>query len=234
MLGSQYEVVVADEEYARSQHHFVRYQVYCLETGYECADKFPQRQEIDAYDDRALPFVVTSRRSGEAVAAMRLIFGDCHQLPTVKAFPGIADMLTADEKNVTVEFSRLSVLGRCRGGMPGERSDEFQAVLADRRTEPALMIGLLRAAYWYSRLNGITHWVFMAAPSLVRLLKCLGFTMNQVGPAVDFKGMRAPHICDMESFAAKLLIRSPEIHKTFNTGPFYSYASDSLRARAIA
>jgi len=238
MFGNHYEVVVADEEYARYQHHFVRYQVYCLETGYECADRFPQRQEVDSHDVHALPFVVNAIRSGEPVAAMRLIFGDCRELPTVQAFPNIGEMLAADSGNVTVEISRMSVLGSHRGTLsslnPGGKGDDFETALADRRTQPAILIGLLRAAYWYSRTNGITHWVFMAAPSLVRLLKYLGFSMSQVGPVVDFKGMRAPHVCDMETFAAKLETRSPEIYRMFNAGPYYSFASESLRARAIA
>jgi N-acyl amino acid synthase of PEP-CTERM/exosortase system len=238
MFDNFYDVLIADDEYTRSQHHSVRYQVYCLETGYENAAQFPQNQEVDVYDAQSLPFIVNSKRNGDSVASMRLILNGCRQLPTLQAFPHVADLLFSNSSNVVAEVSRLGVIGDYRRATPiqrGEAAHPKAAIsLADRRKEPAIMIGLLRAAYWYSRVNGISHWAFMAAPSLIRLLRNLGFEIQQVGPVVEFKGMRAPHVCDMETFAAKLAVKSPQLQRMFTSGTFYSFASELSKAQAIA
>lgn len=238
MFDNFYDVLIADDEYTRNQHHSVRYQVYCLETGYENAAQFPHNQEVDAYDAQSLPFIVNSKRNGESVASMRLILSGCRQLPTLQAFPDVNDLLFSDPNHVVAEVSRLGVVGEYRRVTSVHRGEEPHPAaavsLADRRKEPAIMIGLLRAAYWYSRVNGISHWVFMAAPSLIRLLRNLGFEIQQVGPVVEYKGMRAPHVCDMETFAEKLVVKSPQLHRMFTSGTYYSFASELLNAQAIA
>ncbi len=73
MFDDQYEVIVADTPIARHIHHRIRYEVYCLEHGYEDPAQYPDQEERDAWDDHAVHFLVRHRASGEWIAAMRLI-----------------------------------------------------------------------------------------------------------------------------------------------------------------
>ena len=47
MFDERYEVFLADNETARQIHHKVRYQVYCLEEGFEDQNDFDDNQERD-------------------------------------------------------------------------------------------------------------------------------------------------------------------------------------------
>ncbi|AHK80773.1 hypothetical protein M911_13930 [Ectothiorhodospira haloalkaliphila] len=73
MIENDYEVVVADTREMRRIHHRLRYQVYCLETGYEDPAAFPDGMERDEWDEYSIPFLVRHRPSGEWIGTMRLI-----------------------------------------------------------------------------------------------------------------------------------------------------------------
>jgi len=47
MFDKRYEVILADTDEARRVHYRLRYQVYCMEEGFEAHDKFPDRMERD-------------------------------------------------------------------------------------------------------------------------------------------------------------------------------------------
>lgn len=66
----------------------IRYQVYCLETGYENPFAYPQKMERDNFDVRSIHFIVRSRATGDWIAAMRLVLGPLGNLP-IKQFATI-------------------------------------------------------------------------------------------------------------------------------------------------
>jgi N-acyl amino acid synthase of PEP-CTERM/exosortase system len=73
MFDERYEVVVACTHVTRRIHHQIRYQVYCVEQGYEDPAQYPDQEEHDAWDEHAVHFLVRERSSGEWIGAMRLI-----------------------------------------------------------------------------------------------------------------------------------------------------------------
>ncbi|MCG5512184.1 GNAT family N-acyltransferase [Ectothiorhodospira shaposhnikovii] len=73
MIENDYEVVVADTRETRRIHHRIRYQVYCLETGYEDPHAYPDGLERDEWDEHAIPFLVRHRPTEQWIGTMRLI-----------------------------------------------------------------------------------------------------------------------------------------------------------------
>ena len=73
MFDENYEVIVADTPAARRIHHQIRYQVYCVEHGYEDPGRHPDQEERDEWDAHAVHFLVRERASGEWIGAMRLV-----------------------------------------------------------------------------------------------------------------------------------------------------------------
>jgi hypothetical protein len=45
MVIKNFEVILADDQWSRHIHHQLRYQVFCLETGYEDPAQFPDGEE---------------------------------------------------------------------------------------------------------------------------------------------------------------------------------------------
>ena len=54
MTNNSYEVILADTEESKSIHYNLRYQIFCMEKGFEEASKFQDKMEKDVYDDNAL------------------------------------------------------------------------------------------------------------------------------------------------------------------------------------
>ena len=92
MIENDYEVVVADSKEMRRMHHRIRYQVYCLETGYEDPGAFPNGMEEDEWDGHSIPFLVRHRPSGRWVGTMRLV-------PSVEGRLPVFGLLGADPQH---------------------------------------------------------------------------------------------------------------------------------------
>lgn len=236
MFDKSFEVFVADHPIAREIHYGIRYQVYCEETGFEDPSRFSNQMEMDQYDDNSVHFIVRSKRTGEWVAGMRLIQEELSLLPTVIANPDL-DLSQFGDNPQAAEVSRLCVLGKYRRSSipsnPG--SVKLTPVLIDeRRREPEIMLGLLRAAFWYSINFDIKHWVFMAAPSLSRMLNIIALNTRCIGNVIDFHGKRAPHACDMSTFINRLPTKSENLFKMFMHNTAYLSYSESFRKLAYA
>jgi len=239
VFDRDFEVIIADTAESKKTHYHLRYQVYCLDVAFEDASMYPDRMEWDEYDQSSVHFLVRSRVTGHWVGAMRMILGDYHFLPTVEN----AEIDSAKVGKIpgsVAEISRLCVVSEYRRNQYLRKSklyeqghketttdqSEILVNIDDRRKEPEIMLGLLRAAYAYSLDNEIDSWYFMVAPSLARILHRLSLNVREIGPLQSFHGERAPHACDMTTFAADLHERSSALHKMFNRTD-YAYHSFS-------
>ena len=205
MFDTHFETFLADTAEARKIHYQLRYRVYCLETGYEDASAFPDRLEKDEFDSHSVHFIVRHRMSGQWMAAMRMVLGDKAELP-------IAEHCELDRfalrsvRGSVAEVSRLCVVNEFRRRRqerhtpyeipwrPRERPFPSPAVdINERRREPEIMLGLARAARAYSLAHGIDNLWFLAAGSLVRVVRGLGLPLVPVGPECHFRGKRRPY-----------------------------------------
>lgn len=229
LFDDNYEVFLANTETGKKLHYHLRYKVYCEETGWEQPLVFPEyRVECDEYDAFSQHLLVRHRASGDWVAGMRLVENPLAKLHISKfCYP---EVLKNDlyKKNRCVEVSRLFVLPEFRvaqaacGG--GGRTDERRSSLsAGIRFE--LTLGLIRAAAEYGRDRNIHGGYFFVEPVLARGLRRAGLDLYPCGPAVDFRGVRAPFYSDMETCFTRLSDRAAEIDFLFHKEGSYRLLS---------
>lgn len=208
MLGSNFEVFLADNRLARSIHYRLRYQVYCLETGFENADRFPDGQEHDEFDKFSIHFLVRSKHTGEWVAAIRLIHPQ-NGLLSMESFcqidPAQKDRLI---RHRVMEASRLSVIESVRRRKQGDNfcfgyrhdpnSEEVYFGSRERCKQPEVLITIIKAALTYSRETGIQYVYFLITPALARLLTRLRIKLNIIGQSCQHRGLRYPYSLNVE------------------------------------
>jgi N-acyl-L-homoserine lactone synthetase len=122
MFDEHYEVVVADTPSARRIHHQIRYQVYCVEQGYEDPAHFPDGEERDEWDAYSIHFLVRDRSSGDWIGAMRLVRPAHGVLPIQLAAQLNSESIPMRSRHDAWELSRTCILShRRRGGSPDAR-----------------------------------------------------------------------------------------------------------------
>lgn len=186
MFDERYEVFLADTDTARQIHHQVRYQVYCLDEGFEDPRNFSDGEEKDDWDEHSAHFLVRSKLSNEWVAAMRLVLPGPNGLPIEQVCD--IDAAAVPIGASTAEISRVCIIDKYRRMATKERTHRSEIIL-----------GLLRAAVDYSYEKGISNWFSLSPPAIARIIKRLCIQLNKVGPPCDHRGVRYP-------FAANLRI----------------------------
>ncbi|MFZ2168884.1 MAG: PEP-CTERM/exosortase system-associated acyltransferase, partial [Methylococcaceae bacterium] len=66
--------VISDE--LKKEVYKLRYQVYCIETGFESSEQHPDNLEFDEYDQQSVHYLIRHRKSGDYAATTRLILPD--------------------------------------------------------------------------------------------------------------------------------------------------------------
>ena len=188
MFNNQFEVILADDNYSRSLHYQIRYQVYCLEEGFEKAAKFRASEERDDWDNQSAHFLVRSKQTNEWVAAMRMVIPESGQLPIENLcdiHPVVRPSLTGEP---AAEISRICVVNNYR-----RKSSQRQ----DQVHKSMIMKGLLSAAAQYSMENGIRYWYFLTSPALARMFSSLNIQLIKVGEACEHRGTRYPFMANL-------------------------------------
>ena len=189
MFDNHFEVVLADNDYSRSLHYQVRYQVYCLEEGFENAAKFHTGEERDDWDDQSAHFLVRSKQTNEWVAAMRMVIPESGPLP----IEGLCDIHPVARPSVSgesaAEISRICVINSYR-----RQSSEQQS----RIQKSLILKGLLSAAAQFSQENGIPYWYFLTTPGLARIISRLNVQLIKVGTACEHRGTRHPFLANLK------------------------------------
>jgi N-acyl-L-homoserine lactone synthetase len=130
MFDERYEVVVACTHVTRRIHHQIRYQVYCVEQGYEDPAQYPNQEEHDAWDEHAVHFLVRERSSGEWIGAMRLIRPLDGVLPIGMAAQLHQDSIPAEAQGSAWELSRTCILSDYRRGSAAKVGHQMRSRVA--------------------------------------------------------------------------------------------------------
>jgi N-acyl amino acid synthase of PEP-CTERM/exosortase system len=208
MLGSNFEVLLADNPLAQSMHYRLRYQVYCLETGFENANRFPDGEEKDEFDEDSTHFLVKAKHTDEWIAAIRLVYPR-HGLLPMESFCHIDTRVKQSVAGQRImEVSRLSIVEgyrRRRQDKPflyGNRSNEFLEELylgsKERRKQPEILMSMLCAISTYGREHDVQQLFFLITPALARLLTCFNIQPKLAGPACKHRGLRYPYSMEVE------------------------------------
>jgi N-acyl amino acid synthase of PEP-CTERM/exosortase system len=237
VFDRHFEAFLADTEPARETHYRLRYQVYCKDTGWEDASRFPDQMERDEHDAASVPFLVRRRRTKAWVATMRFIRKPIEELPISRYTRIQPGRLPASARDRTIEFSRLCVVKKYRrapqrrisGEMPAWRppSDLDDSFLASgyRASESWIFLGLIRAGWRWSLDNGIDYWIFFIADSLARIIQRSGFDIEPVGDEVEHRGLRRPYLFQM-SVSPTSDKNAPDVYAMFRETPAYRLFSD--------
>lgn len=188
----------------------IRYRVYCDEFAYEPTENYPDKQEIDEFDDHSLHCLITHRKSEIPAGCVRLVpttgFNFIDPLPFEKHCSESLDSeFIKDlhlERQTVCEISRLAVDGIFRR-RTGETLTRFGDILSftdqEKRTFSLIAVAAFLASTALTELSGRTNVFAMMEPFLPRLLKRSGILFHRAGSDIDYHGIRAPYFIKTQS-----------------------------------
>jgi N-acyl-L-homoserine lactone synthetase len=169
-------VLVADTPELVSEVFRLRYQVYCVERGYEPGY---DGMESDEFDTDARHVLLIHRTSGEPVGTVRIVpsspISGLRGLPmTAVCAPSVMRDLPP---RTTGEISRFALSKQrrmsCRAGS-------------------MVRLGLMQGVVRLSGELGLTDWCAIMEPMLLRLLQMNAIHFAPLGPLVEHHGLRQP------------------------------------------
>lgn len=222
------EGMEATTEALKERAHRVRYEVYCMERGFEDPAAFPDGLERDAYDVRSLQALVQHRTTGYPAGVVRLVQPDPGNIdapfPVELQCGEVLDRRVIERFGVDrahlAEVSRFAVARGFKrrpgeadtvAGVSGELEyDAEQQLETARRIFPHISLGLIAMLFVMSQREGITHWYAVMEPSLSRLLTRFGINFTPIGPIVDYHGRRQPMMARPDQLLETIRHKRPD------------------------
>lgn len=203
----------------------LRYKVYCDEWGFEKPGDHPEGIETDEYDEHSVHFAAFRKDDDSMIGTVRLIQSSALGLPMLKHCALDIDP-SVYNNTIVGEISRLAISKELRRRGPdkalyddGIRELEEESVPLSvkerRKDENAIVLGLYRCLYKESLEKGITHWYAVMARGLYLLLKKIAIIPCQIGPEVQYHGLRAPYLLDLAKIMDYLEEKNPCLHQHF-------------------
>jgi N-acyl amino acid synthase of PEP-CTERM/exosortase system len=219
LFDDQFEVVLADDEFSRSIHYQIRYQVYCLEEGFEDRGRFSNEEERDQWDAHSVHFLVRSRQTDEWVAAMRLVIPETGSLPIEQVCEIDPVVMPSFPEKQIAEISRMCIVDSYRRKQFSNKPGRLLAVpktkdAGERVHKSIIMKGLLRAAAAYSEDHDIPFWYFLTTPALARIINRLNVQLVKVGSAYEHRGTRYPFLANIRQAVEQAKKGCPDMAAT--------------------
>jgi N-acyl amino acid synthase of PEP-CTERM/exosortase system len=202
----------------------VRYRVYCEEFKYESGESFPDKAEMDEYDERSLHCLIRHKSSGRAAGCVRLVPASkniTELLPFEKFCAESVDHVFVDslntERSHIAEISRLAVDGAFRR-RPGEVATRFGGIealdcsAAETRTFSLIAISGFLASAALAELSGRSDVFAMMEPFLPRLVSRSGICWQQAGRPIQYHGERALYYIKTQSAVDNMLPDLKELY----------------------
>lgn len=216
LYDQTYEVATADSHESNVEAHALRYQVYCLEKGFEDPAANPLGLEIDAFDARSRHCLLRHRETRIALGTARLILPDplrphaswpIQQVCRDPRLFGDAALPTA----TTAEVSRFCLSSDARARIELGRGQDVAEAADDKRLAPYTILGIIRGMLMVSLRRGVTHWTLIVEPALLRLLGRLGLHFTKLGPLVEYHGRRQPCFSDLAGLFERMREERPDL-----------------------
>lgn len=223
-----FEMVPATTDALKDQVYRLRYQVYCLEIhGYD-PEFFPNRMEIDEFDERSAHYLIKHRKSNGFAATTRLILPD-PQHPS-ELFP-LEQHCQVDKKEIMqpIDRRRLAEVSRfCVSKEFKKRKNETNTLAAvnpnfdedeftfnERRTFPHIALALFACLIRASYENDIEYWCASMEPAFLRFISMFGVFPVKVGPMTDYHGDRWPCIIKVDDMLNNVAEKNRQIWDMF-------------------
>ncbi len=202
--GSLSVLVIDDDPQLLNQSYALRYQVYCVERGFLPSSDYPDRLEIDEFDEHSVHLGVLNAQ-GNLVGTARLVQPSAAGLPMFPRCSLFSDVPFLNQSRARiVETGRLAI--------------SRQTSASERRMGNHIVLQIFKGVYQASKRHGFTHWVAATEKSLQRLMARYGFPWKAVGPEAEYHGIVAPYLLNVEEFDGVILSNRFPALRTFLDG----------------
>jgi N-acyl amino acid synthase of PEP-CTERM/exosortase system len=207
--GSVFSSSIARTDEERHECFRIRYQVYCLDNGFEDPADFPDGLECDDFDVHSDHSTLIHEATGNAIGTVRLVLPEANAERRTLPMQRLAGATAADETAPfpvcrTGEVSRFSIVRNFRQQAPDQGVEARLSSEEWRKLLFHLPLGLIRSCIEMSARNGISHWAAVMEPTLLRMLTRFGIHFNPLGPLVEHHGRRQPCWLDIDEMLVRV------------------------------
>jgi N-acyl amino acid synthase of PEP-CTERM/exosortase system len=236
--NSVFSSSIADSLEDRDECFRIRFQVYCIDNGFEDPANSPDGLERDGFDSHSVHSVLTHSATGNAIGTVRLVLPEEDGERRVLPMQQIAGAIAADGAAPfpvwrTAEISRFSIVKSFRHHTPDQG---FEARLSSEEWRKMLFhlpLGLIKSCVEMSVREGMTHWAAVMEPALLRLLTRLGIHFNPLGALVEYHGRRQPCWVDIGAMLARVHAERPDVWEVITDGGRLWPLPDANGAEAV-
>lgn len=203
----------------------LRYQVYCIERGFENADHYFDRLETDALDRHSMHGLIFHRLRGGAIGTARLILPESIAVPLpVQHLLKELDIDTFDyfPLQQTAEVSRFAISRELRRHYSGDIGEEDKEG-GNEGLSNLPCLGLVQILVRMSLARKISYWTALMEPKLLRMLARMGIHFSSIGPLISYHGIRQPSFCHVPTMLEQLFFKKPDYWDIVTDGGTLSY-----------
>jgi len=222
MFDETFRVCFADTPFGVVLHQRIRYQVFCLDKGFEDPDAFSAAQETDAWDDQAAHFIVQNKNTRQWVAATRLVVPKPGRPLPVDSLNAFARDKLDDPETRVGEISRFCIIGNRSRIEPNSQLEPDPNSLEawgigaiGKKQQFEVTLGMIRAAGIYALKRDIDYCIMLITDAFARMLRKLGVTLVQAGPVIEHRGMRTAYLVDMRKSVVSMAKKSSGVRDLF-------------------
>lgn len=209
----------------------LRYSVYCLERKFLNPDLYHDNYETDEFDDTSIHLAIRHKLCTGVAATARIVVSDtpdrhAEMLPLYRhcdVEPKIQRLLT--NSNKIGEVSRLAISKSAINHTINARRMRLDNGIVSQTSIPtptsaqlSAILLLYKSIYQTSRVNGINYLLAAMEKSLRRLFRKFQFPFHKIGEEVDYYGIVAPYILDLNELDAILSEKLPWLLAEFRDG----------------
>lgn len=226
IFQQHFEILEVNSPELLEQALALRYQVYCLENSFEEASCFPNKKEMDRYDQHSFHVLIRYGSTGEAIATVRLVrpnYSNHENGFPMEAYCNTPFANASEEARIPsryspAEISRFAVSKSARQHIMDmasttdalSLSGKYDSSYWSRLLYSHLTLELVAAAMRVSDRHGITHWCSLASPALFRTLKRFGIHLTPTGPTIEHRGKRFPCVDSIETLLSRAYQAQPD------------------------
>jgi N-acyl amino acid synthase of PEP-CTERM/exosortase system len=195
-FNSHFRTMSAEKPDLLRQAQEIRYQVYCVERGFENPADHPDHREKDKFDAHSVHSLLIHQSTGHAVGTVRLVLPRRDAPNESFAIQRVIEpsLLSSLPFNQTAEVSRFSISKQFRDCCAVANGADVNLAV-ERQLGCLMSLGLIQALVRMSARQGITHWCAVMEPKLLRMLAAMAIHFKPLGAPVEYHGLRQPCYC---------------------------------------
>jgi N-acyl amino acid synthase of PEP-CTERM/exosortase system len=217
LFDDHFAVVDAQKEGLVNAIFSLRYEVWCVENKWLPQDIFPDRQERDQFDSRALYTALVHKKTNEVFGCVRLVLPDhaagINSLPIFSICRSEAQQFFGHlPVPGTAEVSRFAISRSAKQRIVADFSEDTNDI---QKAEQTLLrhatLGLIRGILGHCADHGVQHLCALMEPALQRLMMRSGVNIRPSASKIMHFGVRRP--CYMRVADQSGSIRQADLHK---------------------